>query len=531
MCAGPKELKPLGQGCRVLNGTDRGPKFFHSMSIGRLAIPQVSFVQTYNPQIHSNCFCNQEIAARNRVLGDVPPPSANGLRKLASALKSIARRAPPLGPQHPSRMLEAYGGPKRRRYEKGLRMYNAAGVCRRDARATGFVKTDKFNPEAKANPDPRMIQYRTPQYCVALGQWLKPLEHWFYTNCNWGAGIPAGRVVAKGLNPQQRGDLIAAKFRKFRRCRVLSLDASRFDQHVSRELLEREHSFYLRVLRNPRELRSLLSWQLDNTTRCSRGYQYACRGRRLSGDMNTAIGNCVLMIGMLSSVMRELDVSWDLLDDGDDCLLFVEEDDLQHVLQVLPREFLEFGMELRVDKVASSIEEVVFCQGHPVLVGKHYVMAPEPSKVLSQTLCGLRFGLSRRLDRAMTGTLGVAYSNLYSGVPILAEFSKCLVRWGGSPSKFAWEDESQRFKYTHWCSMKKCTVEEPDGAARESFHKAYGIDPGQQVQVERELRGMVLKFPNYVDRPHEWVNPGWNRVSHSVLEHLHTGVGCGGGSC
>jgi hypothetical protein len=426
-------------------------------------------------------------------------------------------------------MLESYGGMKRRRYERGLARFSQVGVSRRDARATGFVKVDKFDPDAKVNPDPRMIQYRSPQYCVALGAWLKPLEHFFYTCKNWGAGLPKGRIIAKGLNPHQRGELIASKFGKFKRPVVLSLDASRFDQHVSRELLLLEHGFYLQVTDCPPDFQRLLSYQLDNTTVTSRGVVYDARGRRLSGDMNTAVGNCVLMVGMLAATMREIKVRYDVLDDGDDCLLFLEEEDVQEVRDRLPALFLEYGMEMKLENEAHTLEHVQFCQSRPVLVGGSYVMIPSPRKVLSTMLSGLRFGLSPRLDRSIVGTLGVALGILYEGVPVLQSYAEMLRRSAGSPSKLAWDNAAQEYTYTHWVDMSKsAAVREVEESTRLSFHRAWGLDFGVQIAAENQFASNKLSFSPALQCPLEYQNPGWAHVASSFSEKLWPSESCAG---
>ena len=144
---------------------------------------------------------------------------------------------------------------------------------------------------------------------------------------------------------------------------VVSLDASRFDQHVSKELLEIEHSIYMHMCPSG-ELRRLLQWQLHNKGVSSQGIRYHTRGKRMSGDMNTALGNCILMILMVSAFMDGR--KYDMLDDGDDGLLIVEEDEYAWVCQNAEPAFLNFGMEIKVENVARSLEEVEWCQSNPI---------------------------------------------------------------------------------------------------------------------------------------------------------------------
>jgi hypothetical protein len=308
--------------------------------------------RTWLPFAHHNCRCNQLIALRNRVLGEVPRPTHEGLVLLRDQAKRIRRLLPKVGPIDLHEVALHYGGGKRARYERAAADVLANGLTPRDARITCFVKFEKLNSESKTNPDPRAIQFRDPRYGVSLARFLKPMEPHLYQLCGDGRTLPSTRVIGKGLSQVERAMLLRAKMASFASPVVVSLDASRFDQHVDIHLLRIEHSFYRHMASNAPELSRLLSWQLYNRGSTHSGVQYRTRGKRMSGDMNTALGNCILMVLMVSTFMRGH--RYDILDDGDDCLLICESGLLPWVLENVQDTFLQFGMEIKVEKVAHT---------------------------------------------------------------------------------------------------------------------------------------------------------------------------------
>lgn len=70
-------------------------------------------------------------------------------------------------------------------------------------------------------------------------------------------------VVAKGLTIDETGKLMAEKWHKFSRPVGVGIDASRFDQHVSKQALEWEHSIYNAIFQSG-ELAAALKWQIHN---------------------------------------------------------------------------------------------------------------------------------------------------------------------------------------------------------------------------------------------------------------------------
>lgn len=445
------------------------------------ALPNVPGL--WHPFAHFDCFHNQLAAIHNRVCGRVPAPTAAGLAIVRKGAEILKRTLPRTCSEPLGQFADEYGGAKRARYHQARDDILANGVSKRDARVTMFVKCEKMLPE-KVNPDPRAIQFRDPRYCVAVASFLKPIEPYLYRLNPRLPQTSKTRLVAKGLNQVQRATLLLRKMAHFRRPVVLSLDMSRFDQHCSLELLQIEHSVYLHSNPDP-WFRQLLSWQLFNKVYSRIGFKYTTRGKRMSGDMNTALGNCVIMLSMIIGWCVQHLPSFDLLDDGDDCLLIVEEEDLSEVLRNLPDYCLSCGHELKIENIARDIESVVFCQSRPVFVSGHYRFVRDWRKVLSHTLVGTRWVHAPHWQRlGFLAGLAECEIALSAGVPILQEYACALMRNSHGAEKLF---DTSSGEYRRYLFEGKHSPEEVTVEARLSFEKAFGVSFDEQLDIEKVL--------------------------------------------
>lgn len=120
--------------------------------------------------------------------------------------------------------------------------------------------------------------------------------------------------------------------RRFRRSVAVGVDAEKFDQHVSVDALKTEHEIYKRLYNDAPELCWLLKQQLAN--RCRGNFvdgslSYEVKGSRMSGDINTSLGNVTIMCLMLYSYLEHAGVECvEVANDGDDAVLIVDEREL-----------------------------------------------------------------------------------------------------------------------------------------------------------------------------------------------------------
>jgi hypothetical protein len=261
--------------------------------------------KTFNPFMHHNCSHNQLAAVMGRVIADVPRFDRAVYPALRRVARAIARRVPKTTNLDVRDVGELFSGKKRVTYQTAADQLVRDGPSHKDARYTAFVKADKLNP-TKVDPDPRMIQHPHPKYNVELMSYLKPMEHAIYALCGDGIRLPPGRLVGKGLSPSERARELDLKWRSLANPVVIVADMSRFDRHVSQEVMRLEHSVYSTSNPCPR-LKSLLAMQLKPRVRTAY-LSYVCHGRRMSGVANTALGNVLVMLMVICATLTEAGV-------------------------------------------------------------------------------------------------------------------------------------------------------------------------------------------------------------------------------
>lgn len=455
--------------------------------------------------VHNNCHCNEMVALRNRVLFECPKIIPQRLAQCKTLARLIADWLP--RNIEPQDWISAYSGRKRRKYEEAVASLASTPVKRSDSYVAAFVKAEKIF-ELK---DPRLIQARSARYNVELANYLKPIEHALYNIKGTGRlrdYLPPSRVIAKGCNMERRAGLLKKKMQRFANPLVVSLDASRFDAHVN-EILEAEHLIYKRYWGSP-HLQRLLDWQCRNRGRTSGGIRYRCTYGRMSGDMNTALGNCLISVMVLMNIMRRLHLSprkWDMLCDGDDTLLIIDQSSA-HILQHIPDLYLEHGFVIKVENVTTDYHQVRFCQSYPVQTVMGPKMVSDPTRVLSRSLVGVKHWAEDKYVPKYLTLIGFCELALNMGVPVLQEYALMILSWGsGLPKRIQLTGrviKAMREERRHEIRPLPITPE-----ARDTFERATGMTVEHQRSLECCFRALnryaTQKEKSYTtDQPPSW---------------------------
>jgi len=448
------------------------------------------------PLRHATCKHNERVALCNRVLKRVPSMTVAGEKMGWKVVRDLRQLHLPL--EDSETFLSRYSGAKRARYAKAILENEVFGYPPWMGKITMFVKNESFNPQKKRNPDPRAIQFRDANYAAALAEYLKPIEHEIYNTRLYGKNFGVGRVIGKGLNMHDRARLIVRKFNNIERCVVVSIDAKRFDLHVNKKLLELEQAYYLKFNNDPK-FRELLQRQLRNKGATRSGFSYTVEGGRMSGDMNTGLGNCVISLIMFKALVTQLGKQMDLLVDGDDALLFISADNLHLLQTLLVPHYLQFGMEIEVAEIAYTIEEINWCQTRPIHIDGHWIMIRDPIRVLSNVLVSKKWQPHRQRD--YMGAIALCEMALNRGVPVLQEMSMALWR-NSSQNPNANEMErkeallSRVLNFNSWDGLCKrgmdptpVTIE-----SRLSFERGFGVTIMEQLSWERYLSQWSCPF-------------------------------------
>jgi len=385
---------------------------------------------------------------------------------------------------------------KQRLYSKAVESLSMVPVRPSDAYIDSFVKIEPANHTAKVDPVPRLIQPRKVRYNVCVARYLKPYEKTFYAMVDsWPWDRPTDTpVIFKCLDPNSRGACAEMKLKAFTDGVALGSDASRFDQHISPPVLKWEHTIYKKFFAHSgerEELDRLLSWQLVNKgfARAKDGTEirYERHGCRMSGDMNTALGNCLVMAGLMFGFSKIYGIRIDPMIDGDDCVLFMERSDVARVQELLPKHFLQAGFTLELSGVANCLEEVEFCQSRPVWNGRQYTMVRNPVKALSTDLAGNAKWAQPRHHHTLRVAVGTGGGHLCVGVPIFQAWYERL-RGGEEASIENLPDGGfVRMARPIAKRRRRVPVVPITDAARVSFYRAYGILPDLQEALEEHI--------------------------------------------
>jgi hypothetical protein len=390
--------------------------------------------------------------------------------------------------------VEHYTGSKRKIYAAAAESLRNCKLSKKDGRVKMFTKDEYRKPGGA----PRAIQPRSPRFNVELGRYIKGMEHPIFEQIDL-TFDPSGthRTVAKGMNQLERGNCIKNMWDRFKNPVAVGLDASRFDQHINKHLLELEHSVYLAWSQGKGEhisdLQYLLKQQLINEgaafTKDGK-FEYTVDGCRMSGDMNTSLGNVIIMCCLMYSYFdsKGLKDRIALLNDGDDCVIIMDHKDLAHFREGLEDWFLKMGITMEYDGIYTQLEDIEFCQCRPVKVRGGYMLTPRPTKRLYSDLMTTKpIWASQKVWRKQVGAIagcGIASS---SGLPIYQNF----YRWLGRSAP-AWIPEEGDFYYKFRDSLAKGMekrFQEPDIETRISYYFAFGILPEDQKLLERYYSG------------------------------------------
>lgn len=446
--------------------------------------------------VHNSSIANLERGVKERIFfvknGDkyCSPPLPEG-NHFANTLKPflgcLREHLPHSTPVERNKFADLYTGRKREEYALAAASLYDRDIEDKDSFVKVFVKAEKINKTKKPDPIPRVIQPRDKRYGVAIGRFLKPLESRICkaVNKTFGKGSV---TIFKGLNASESGQEMARKWNRFRRPAAVGLDAKRFDQHISVKALQWEHSVYLNCFnshRHKKQLKKLLrkQWRTTGFGYCKDGkLKFSKVGGRCSGDMNTGLGNCLIMCAMVYAYAAEKGLDIELANNGDDCVVIMEDVDIDKFMTGLDSWFEKMGFTMEVEKPVFELEHIEFCQTHPVFDGDSYIMVRNIlsiakdciSTVYNDTIESL-YGYYR--------VLGDAGLHLTGGIPIWQNFYKKLCQ-SVPPGKRS-EMLQHESGMMNLARRMKRNYAEPTEAARYSFYRAFGIEPDYQKALER----------------------------------------------
>lgn len=390
-------------------------------------------------------------------------------------------------PVSETEFLAHYRGLKRRRYESAVVSLRSKPVRRQDSYPSVFLKAEKWLEAKIATAAGRAISARSPRYNVEVGRRLLPLEPRVYKAIDSVWGAP---TIMKGYTPERRAAVVLGHWSHFRDPVAVGLDFSKFDQHISRAALQYEHGVYLHAYGGERFLQMLLSWQLETTCYANvedGRVKYSVRGGRMSGDMNTAMGNCILSAALLWAYCHEGGFDVRAVVDGDDSVAFMERSTLDGFLSGITHWMARRGFRLVMEDPVYCINHVEFCQSRFVGV-QPPTMVRNPLKAICQDHAWIE---DRSISHAeVLAATGLGGLSLYGNIPVLGAYYDMLARTT-VPSKRTLGRLDFRSSWLRDATFGGVYAE-PSEHARYQFWLTFGISPGEQRAHEANFRNTDL---------------------------------------
>lgn len=386
--------------------------------------------------------------------------------------------------------IDKYVGHKRKMYTKAKNSLNLYPFCYTDSKIKFFTKPEKFNYKAKPNQVPRGIQPRNPRYNLTLGRYISAMEKVIFREID---SLFGHCVVMKGKNAEERGKALRQHWEQFSDPVAVMVDAKRFDQHIRKRALKYEHRVYMRhaAKKDRRRLKQILDMQLVTQGVCyteEGNIKYKLPGVRCSGDINTSMGNVIIMTHLMYDYLTSLNINFRLVNDGDDSVIILDQSDLHH-LDDMYNWFVQYGFKMEIEKTVYEFEHIKFCQCNPVWDGSGWLMVRDPRVVVSRdcyTIKSVRTKGQFDYYRGAIGNCGIA---AYGGMPVIGEF----YNWMSRGAKNVRSEDTSLGMY--WMSLgmdRKLTTISQE--TRYSFFKAFDITPDVQLSFEKDLASKTMLY-------------------------------------
>lgn len=399
---------------------------------------------------------------------------------------------------------------KRKVYENALKEYLTKGLAPSKSQVTSFIKAEKVRiTPAKPDPAPRIIQPRSPEFNLIFGCFIRPIEKLIYEAID---RLFGRKTVVCGQNAEQQAEMLRGAWDEIAvrggKPVALSLDLSRMDQHVSKPALKWEHSIYRSLFRN-HPLYQTLDWCLqqtiNNVGRCyvndgsgrPAKVSYKKVGSRMSGDMNTSLGNKLIMCGLLYSYFvgvcgMEPRKDVNVVDNGDDCVVILSEIAYEryHVLtgqREQPKQHLKvdewfetMGFTLKVEGIVDTFEHIEFCQTQPCFIDGRWVMVRGLKALAKDAYClKPKDVLKKWMSQVKGGGLAT-----YGSVPIYSAYYESL------PGVEAKKRDLLFGTGMYYLSDGMASGRVVTDENRIQFWKTFGITPWEQKVIEEKYRSL-----------------------------------------
>lgn len=338
-----------------------------------------------------------------------------------------------------------------------------------------FIKTESY-PDFK---HARWINSRSDHFKAYSGPWFKSVEkevfdlHWFIKH------VPVPLRGAKVASIMRDG----AKY--------YATDYTSFEAHFHPLFMKAcEGQLYSYMLQKFPKVSKVITETIFGTNhgRTRRGVSFILKGRRMSGDMCTSLGNGFSNLMIWSYLCSKRGAQWDGFVEGDDGIFAVYSGDAPE-----KSEYAELGFTVKIEP-GEDPRTMSFCG----------IIAADGQNIRSPDDFLCNFGWSSSFLTAgpriqaqllRAKALSAAWETPHCPI-IRAIADRALVLTQGSIPRFV--DDGYHKK-----PEDKIPCFSPTALTRAMFSDLYGISPTMQVLCEERIRnGEDLKFLDRVIPPH-----------------------------
>lgn len=465
-------------------------RFTDAFPMGNCKINRASYCYVGNKMLeasiaytHNGCGCNEYLALKHRhqmqTLAFTMDPDIM-LQHLNTLIGESRLQAQSFTLLSRHEVVNSYVGRWKRRYLRAMLSLEEYPLCNADFNINMFVKPDKEDALPKGGP--RAIQYRGARAALEMARFTQSIEHQVYElNDDHGT-----RIFGKGCNQHTLAEDFLKKRDLFRDPAFLMLDASKFDAHVSVEFLEIVRCFYVQLLQlagQAKYVSYLWGKTLTSYGYTRHGIKYKTRGTRMSGDMDTGLGNSLIMFAALTHYMYVTGISkYVMAINGDDSVIFIEKDQLAKARDISC--FVEMGLKMKFE-VALDFQHMEFCQCRMVETDYGWTLARSPHRIITRLGWSVnKFGKSRLKDYILS--LGMGECAVSYGVPIGYAIGLALKLAGRGGKYTVWDRWAQE-----WCQQERyweAEVGTVSYATRVSYERAFDISPEKQIELENSIK-------------------------------------------
>jgi hypothetical protein len=493
----------------------------------------------YTHSFHS-CGMNEHSAINNRVVFIRECEMTEGGRELVDWLVdhliSLRGKVPHVSMDNENRSYEElWTGAQARLARQEYEDHKSAQPTSADMSVYVFAKVETAISDANGMLDgiynhtadfkaPRAIQAMRPYGNLWWCRVVRPIEDVFYYAFSLLDLLPrysAYGIFGKGKNSFETAKMLLDNWKAFRAPVALGMDASRADAHLGLDLhLAKFRIFeFMTDKEGSKFIRNWKKKYLFPTKVLMHGGKLRTRTVLCSGFMDTSLANnvCFYLLhtlyalalrnahGVADAVKRiwpEFETAersnYTVLINGDDCVPIVEKCEYKVVEKQAKKFFSLFGVKMKVEEPAFILEEVQWCQHRPVEYreGK-WRMTRDPYRIFNHGFSSVEYSnLKEEKLRKRLWNVGVCEKICNISMPIGQSIANSMIRNGiaGTSKKVPGVEYRARLDMPYFGGGEVRVLKDDliTTRARESYARAWGFTPQEQIDIEQWNDNLVL---------------------------------------